>query len=98
MIRAMYRNSPVLVLASSLGLLGLGCHANAASDNNPGWLSSLIEAAKGEGEVLFYSSQSPETNRRLADSFAAKFGVKASFLRMSSATLLQRYSGEAEAN
>jgi iron(III) transport system substrate-binding protein len=60
-------------------------------------VNALVKAAKAEGETTFYCSPSENVCKRLASSFEAQYGVKASFLRMTSGTLLQRYAAEAQA-
>lgn len=58
-------------------------------------LDALIRAAKAEGEVVAYSSQPNPINDRFAKAFNAKYGIKISFVRLSSGPLLQRYASEA---
>jgi iron(III) transport system substrate-binding protein len=61
-------------------------------------LDALIAAAKAEGELMFYSSPTENVAKRVADAFVKKYGVKANFIRLSGATLLQRYAAESEGN
>lgn len=68
-----------------------------ASKAGASQLDALIAAAQKEGEVTVYSA-SPDTQmRRVTAAFSAKYGVKASFVRLGSTLLQQRYSTEAEA-
>ncbi len=60
-------------------------------------LAALIRAAKSEGEVVAYSSHPNVVNQRFTQAFTAKYGVKISFLRLSSGPLVQRYASEASA-
>ena len=67
-----------------------------ARPNTQAELDSLAKAAKAEGELLFYTGTVDNVAKRLADAFQAKYGIKASFLRLSGAPLTQRYFTEAE--
>jgi iron(III) transport system substrate-binding protein len=60
-------------------------------------VEELIRAAKAEGEVVAYASQPQPINLRFAQAFTAKYGIKISFLRLSSGPLVQRYASEAAA-
>lgn len=60
-------------------------------------LDALIKAAKAEGEVVFYSGDIDNKNKQAADAFTAKYGIKAQFIRMGNAPMLQRFAAEAEA-
>ncbi len=59
-------------------------------------LDALIAAARREGEVTFYVSQTG-FGERIVEGFSKKYGIKAQFVRMPGAPLLQRYSSEAVA-
>lgn len=69
--------------------------ASAQSSPSNSQLDALIRAAKAEGEVVLYSSQPNPINQRFTQAFTAKYGIKISFLRLSSGPLLQRYASEA---
>ena len=60
-------------------------------------LDSLIKAAKAEGEPTMYSAATENLSKRCVEAFTAKYGIKARFLRISSAPLQQRFSAEASA-
>lgn len=60
-------------------------------------IDALIKAAKAEGEVTFYISLVESVGKRAADGFTAKYGIKAQFIRLTTAALTQRYMTEAEA-
>ncbi len=87
-------------LALSGGLIAGALTGNAlaqAAKAGTSQLDALIAAAQKEGEVTVYSA-SPDTQmRRVTGAFSAKYGVKASFVRLGSTLLQQRYSTEAEA-
>ena len=59
-------------------------------------LDTLIKAAKAEGEVVFYIALVDSVAKRVGDAFTAKYGIKYSFLRLSTGPLAQRYFAEAE--
>lgn len=59
-------------------------------------LAALVAAARAEGEVTLYSAATENVATRVGKEFAAKYGVKVQFLRLSSTALLQRYATEAE--
>lgn len=61
-------------------------------------LDTLVAAAKAEGELMFYSSPTENVAKRVAEAFNKKYGVKANFIRLSGATLLQRFAAESEGN
>jgi iron(III) transport system substrate-binding protein len=54
----------------------------------------LIEGAKKEGEVMVYSSLTPEDQLRLAEDFKKRYGVALKFWRGSQSNILQRVLGE----
>ncbi|MBM3346235.1 MAG: extracellular solute-binding protein [Betaproteobacteria bacterium] len=93
----------VLALGLPTGALAQAAKAGApkAPPANPQAaaqeLEALIKAARAEGEVLFYSSPTENVATRVRDAFMKKYGVKAQFLRLTGAGLLQRYASEAEA-
>jgi iron(III) transport system substrate-binding protein len=60
-------------------------------------LDALTKAAKAEGEVLFYCAQVEVVAKRVAEAFMQKYGIKASYIRLPSTQLMQRYAAEAEA-
>jgi iron(III) transport system substrate-binding protein len=77
--------------------LTTGAALGQSSPSDNGRLDALIHAAKTEGEVVAYSSQPNPINQRVTQAFTAKYGIKISFLRLSSGPLLQRYASEAAA-
>lgn len=60
-------------------------------------LAALIKAAKAEGALTFYCSPTENVAKRIADGFAATYGIKPAFIRLASIQLRQRYAAEAEA-
>lgn len=60
-------------------------------------LDALVAAAKAEGEVVFYLAPTEPIGKALVDAFSARYGIRASFLRLSTTPLLQRFSAEADA-
>lgn len=57
----------------------------------------LLAAAKGEGELLVYSTAPPEDNKALTDAFEARYGIPVKLWRGSSEDILQRALAEAAA-
>ena len=80
-----------------VGLLCIGDVSTAQGAGSSAQLDALIRAARAEGEVIAYSAQPQPVNQRFAQAFTAKYGVKISFVRLSSGPLLQRYASEAGA-
>lgn len=60
-------------------------------------LDALIKAAKAEAEVSFYSGATENVAKRTGDAFAAKYGVKYSFVRLAGVSTERRFGTEAEA-
>ena len=92
---ASFRRRSVLLGAGSL--LASAASIRGARAQAPKDLAALIDAAKAEGEVMFYSAATVNVAQRIAAAFTAKYGIKANFLRLDSTVLLQRFSTEAEA-
>lgn len=59
-------------------------------------LEALIKAAKAEGQVVMYSAAPDSVPKRTGAAFTAKYGIKTSFIRLSTAPLAQRFFAEAE--
>ncbi|HEX6513147.1 MAG TPA: extracellular solute-binding protein [Chloroflexota bacterium] len=57
----------------------------------------MIDAAKKEGPLTFYSSTTPNTIQHVADAFKARYGIEIQFTRLASTPMAQRYAAEAEA-
>ena len=60
-------------------------------------VEALIKAAKAEGELVVYGSSTDNVLKRVGDAFTAAYGIKHSFIRLSSTPLMQRYAAEATA-
>lgn len=60
-------------------------------------MDALVKAAKAEGDVTFYSADIDNKNKNVADGFLAKYGIKAQYIRLGNAPMLQRYGAEVEA-
>ncbi len=57
----------------------------------------LIDAARKEGKLTWYSSTTPNTSQRVAAAFKERYGVEVEFIRLASTPLAQRYAAEADA-
>lgn len=78
--------------ALALAFAAFGTTAQAQSG-----LDALIKAAKAEGEVTFYASAVENQSKMTAEAFTAKYGVRAQYVRLGNAPMLQRYAAEADA-
>src|SRR5690606_8306783 len=85
-------------LAAALLSLGLGAGAASAADGLFGLDAPVIEAAKAEGALTFYSAQAQDLAERTAAAFEEAFpGVEVNIIRAASGTLANRLSTEYEA-
>jgi len=91
----------VAVIVSVLLLVGSDQASAQAAASIPGGSSAmdaLIAAAKKEGEVVIYTSESDkqyvDTNR----AFEAKYGIKVQGGRFTTGTIMSRYAGERQGN
>src|SRR4051812_7604671 len=90
--RAVARRAKVIgIFAAALSLFGAAAHAQSDLD-------ALIKAAKAEGEVVFYSAAVENQSKNTAEAFTAKYGIKAQYVRIGNAPMLQRYAAEVDAN
>ena len=94
MIRSIFKRGLRQALFCAFAAAPAAALAQAA--NVQAELDALIKAAKAEGEVTIYSSATENIIKRTGDAFAAKYGVKYTFIRMSGTLNIQRYSTEAE--
>ena len=71
-----------------------GAARSAAAD-----LDALIKAAKADGDFVYYIDLTENVAKAVSDAFAAKYGIKAQFIRLAGgAAVQQRYAAEAESN
>lgn len=84
----MKRRACLIAVLQVMFLFGFSKWAISAPD------AALVRAAKAEGEVSWYSSDSPAFNKMLADDFEKRYGVKVSVFRAASGDLQQRYASE----
>lgn len=60
--------------------------------------SELVEAAKAEGRVVYYSSTNPALSQRLVDRFNRDYpGISVEIVRLATGPLAKRYAAEIEA-
>src|SRR5690348_1369834 len=69
--------------------------AAVAAYTGPDRTQRLIEGAKKEGELLVYSSITPNDQIKLAEDFKKRYGVTLRFWRGSQSNILTRVQGEA---
>ncbi|MET0767376.1 MAG: extracellular solute-binding protein [Aeromicrobium sp.] len=55
---------------------------------------ALVEAAKAEGSVMWYTAYAEDRARHAADAFTTEYGIPVEIVRMPSPTLIQRYQAE----
>lgn len=60
--------------------------------------AELVEAAKAEGTLVFYSANPVPGTEHLADAFEDKYGIIVERLALPAGTLLQRFASELEAD
>src|SRR5690606_38765006 len=86
-----------LVLAvTACGSGGDGSGTAAVPADAPPELRTLVEAAKKEGELVWYSVPAEDIAKAVSDDFAKKYGIKVKFIRLTSRDLEQRFGAEAE--
>lgn len=72
--------------------------ADLAQSSNPNRHQQLVEAAKKEGSVTFYTSIPEKDMAILSDGFEKKYGVKVNTWRASTQKVVQRVLTERQAN
>lgn len=100
----MRSSRPIPALAALMALLAVAaCGGSGGSDTGTQGASTgdpaldkLVTAARAEGQLTFYSVPAENEAQRVADAFAKKYGVHATFQRLVSSQLEQRYSAEAQ--
>lgn len=95
----MTRLCRIIALGLTAGMIlvaGLARAQSPAATTVQAELDALIKAAKGEGEVVFYSGASANVAQRVSDAFSAKYGIKSSFVRTAGEQTIRRFSTEAE--
>lgn len=68
----------------------------AAADTAPrGELDqAVLDAAKAEGKLVYYASQTEEITNALAEAFEERYGIQVEHQRLTSSNLIQRFSSE----
>jgi iron(III) transport system substrate-binding protein len=90
-----YKAAAIAAIAMSLAL---GSGGASAQDGMFGLDASVIEAAKAEGSLTFYSAQAQNLADRTASAFKEAFpGIEVNVIRAASGTLANRFSTEYEA-
>ncbi|MFG1943925.1 ABC transporter substrate-binding protein [Nonomuraea sp. NPDC048826] len=91
----------LLLAAAACGSGGSGTSggsgdAQAVPADAPPALRTLVEAARKEGELVWYSVPAENIAKAVSDDFAKKYGIKVKFIRLTSSDLAQRFAAEAE--
>jgi len=92
------KNTPArLGAAAAFGLAAAvaGIYPNIGSASEPS--AELVEAAKAEGTLVFYSANPVPGTEHLAKAFEEKYGITVEPLGLPAGTLLQRFASELEA-
>ena len=87
----------IVSLAAAVLPATSAAQADRSASKGAAELSALVKAAQSEREVTFYTAVPDNVAKRVSDGFAAKYGVQARFVRLTSNALVQRYSTESEA-
>jgi len=68
----------------------------AALSTNTSWAqdADLVEKARAEGQLVYYTNKANELARALADGFSAKYGIQVQIFRAGGAQLAQKLSLE----
>ena len=80
------------------GAVGAETFAELAQNDGPARLPKLVEAARKEGTLTFYTSIAEKDMPLLVAEFEKKYGVKVNLWRASTTKVLQRVVTEARAN
>ncbi len=89
----------LLFLSSLCGAAaGAQSFADLAQNDSPTRHQKLVEAAKKEGSVTFYTSIAEKDGPALAADFEKRYGIKVNIWRASSTKVLQRVVVEAQAH
>ena len=86
----------VLSIIVLVALQTAGVNAQVSTRAVASDLERLIRDAKAEGNILFYTSSAEIAGKKIADAFSEKYGIKASFIRLSTQRLFPRHSAETE--
>ncbi len=81
---------------AAAGALALAAGAGPAAAQSP--MDALIAAAKKEGELVLYSSESDKQMADTNKAFEAKYGVRVRGTRLVGGALTSRYAGERKGN
>jgi iron(III) transport system substrate-binding protein len=73
-----------------------GAQAPAKTTSASTEVDGLVRAAKTEGALTFYSASPDNPNRKIAEAFQNKYGIKTEYVRLSSNVLQQRFATEAD--
>jgi iron(III) transport system substrate-binding protein len=96
-LRHLLRGSLLALLLAAPALAQVNAVAEIASYQGPDREQRLIEGAKREKELTFYSSIPPEDIAALVSAFDKKYGVKVKVWRADSESFLQRIINETRA-
>src|SRR5699024_9355246 len=96
------RTRTAAVIGAALLVLS-GCAGTAPAesssndDEQTSAVQELVEAAKQEGSLTYYSASVDEMNKALTDAFTAKYGIPVQTLRIATGGLLERFGSEQDA-
>lgn len=93
-----------VLAVAALSVSACVCHAQApgpqtgAGANDEGRQQRLVEAAKKEGSLMFYTTTPSEYVNLLVEPFEKKYGIKVNVWRARSEVILQRVLNESRVN
>lgn len=87
--------APALVVMLAITACGSGAKGGAATPPSSTG-SDLVKAAQSEGELAVYGAVAPAVLDRVTKSFAERYNIKVSTVRMSSSQLYTRFANEAK--
>ncbi|GAA4431083.1 hypothetical protein GCM10023169_35260 [Georgenia halophila] len=101
------RRRPLLAVVLGGSLTLAACGSGGASDEGGGGgggdavqadtLDALVAAAEEEGQLVWYQTADARIAQDLADAFMEQYDIEASFSRLNSSQMEQRFSAEADA-
>jgi len=96
------RLAAIIATTAVTALLAAGCSSSAPSApagnaEEGGPLEELVKAAQEEGELVVYGSPGEPGLKAAVETFAKKYGINASYVRLVGGDLESRYASEKEA-
>ncbi|MGD9507283.1 MAG: ABC transporter substrate-binding protein [Geminicoccaceae bacterium] len=90
-------NSSMVAAAAATALVAAAAIQPGFAQSDDADLSALIEAAKAEGKLVYYSSEVDAINKAVIQAFTDKYGIEVEWLRLASGPLASRFAEEQNA-